>query len=200
MIDKEKSYTLSELLDNYGMMNIEFKFYGNNDKGDLILYMKTDAEKVSVFVSQDNHTKMDYLKLDEEKSKNIVFRFDHEVEEINLDFAVLVLKTSDINIPAGRYCLETINKLTIEQNKEDRELKEGLDEGFVYTIIDNNTGMNLYNDYYLFAKDKKSFIEELRDEKYANAENEIVRDNLKMILAYYDKEYIKSKEGEELGL
>ena len=63
MIDKEKSYTLSELLDNYGMMNIEFKFYGNNDKGDLILYMKTDAEKVSVFVSQDNHTKMDYLKL-----------------------------------------------------------------------------------------------------------------------------------------
>ena len=41
---------------------------------------------------------------------------------------------------------------------------------------------------------------ELRDEKYANAENEIVRDNLKMILAYYDKEYIKSREGEELGL
>lgn len=200
MIDKEKSYTLSELLDNYGMMNIEFKFYGNNDKGDLILYMKTDAEKVSVFVSQDNQSKMDYLKLDEEKAKNIVFKFDHEVDEINLDIAVLVLKTSDVNIPSARYCLETLDKLTIEQNKEDREVREDLENGFVYTIIDNNTGMTLYNDYYLFGNDKKSFIEELREEKYAKADNEIVKDNLKLILAYYDKEYIKSKEGEELGL
>lgn len=200
MIDKEKNYTLSELLDNYGMMNIEFKFYGNNDKGDLILYMKTDAENVSVFVSQDNQSKMDYLKLNEENAKNIVFKFDHEVDEINLDIAVLVLKTSDVNIPSARYCLETLDKLTIEQNKEDRKLKEGLDEGFVYTIIDNNTGMTLYNDYYLFEKDKKSFVEELREDKYANAENEIVRDNLKMILAYYDKEYIKETSEKEMEL
>ena len=198
MIDKEKVYTLSELLDEYGMMNIEFKFYGNNDKGDLILYMKTDADKVSVFLSQDKQTKLDYLKLDEENAKNIRFKFDHEVDEINLDIAVLVLKTSDVNIPAGRYCLETLNKLVEEQNLENRKNKEGLDDGIVYTIIDNNTGMTLYNDVYLFGKDKNNFIDELREEKYSNAENDLARDNLKLILAYYDKEYVK--DGDDLGL
>lgn len=198
MIDKEKVYTLSELLDEYGMMNIEFKFYGNNDKGDLVLYMKTDADKVSVFLSQDKQTKLDYLKLDEENAKNIRFKFDHEVDEINLDIAVLVLKTSDVNIPAGRYCLETLNKLVEEQNLENRKSKEGLDDGIVYTIIDNNTGMTLYNDVYLFGKDKNNFIDELREDKYSNAENDLARDNLKLILAYYDKEYVK--DGDDLGL
>lgn len=200
MIDKNKSYPLSELLDMYGMLNIEFMFYGNNDKGDLILYMKTDADKVSVFVSENKQTKLDYLKLNEENAKDIIFKFDHEVDEINLDIAVLVLKTSDVNIPSARYCLGTLDKLSIEQNQEEREITEGLEDGFVYTIIDNNTGMTLYNDVYLFGKDKKSFIEELREEKYANAENDLVRDNLKLILAYYDKEYIKDKDGESLGV
>ena len=46
MIDKEKSYTLSELLDNYGMMNIEFKFYGNNDDGE-----QQDLNKTQLYVS-----------------------------------------------------------------------------------------------------------------------------------------------------
>lgn len=198
MIDKKKNYKLKELLENFGMLNIEFKFYGNNDKGDLILYMKTDADKVSVFVSQDNQTKKDYLKLTEEEAQNIIFKFDHEVEEINLDIAVLVLKTSDVNIPSGRYSLETLNNLVKVQNGENRQKEDDLDDGIVYTIIDNNTGMTLYNDVYLFEKDKLDFIEELREEKYAKADNELIKDNLKLILAYYDKEYVK--EGDSIGL
>ena len=198
MINKDKCYTLDELLNEFGMMNIEFKFYGNNDKGDLILYMKTDADKVSVFTSLEEQTKRDYLKLDEKEAKKVKFKFDHEVDEINLDIAVLVLKTSDINIPAGRYSLETLNELIIIQNKEERKKEEDLDDGIVYTIIDNNTGMTLYNDYYLFDENKLDFIDELREEKYANAENDLVRDNLKLILAYYDKEY--QKVGESFGI
>ena len=150
MINKEKCYTLDELLNEFGMMNIEFKFYGNNDKGNLILYMKTDADKVSVFTYLEEQTKRDYLKLDEKEAKKVKFKFDHEVDEINLDIAVLVLKTSDINIPSGRYSLETLNELITIQNKEERKKEEDLDDGIVYTIIDNNTGMTLYNDYYLF--------------------------------------------------
>lgn len=198
MIDKEKCYTLDELLNKFGMMNIEFKFYGNNDKGNLILYMKTDADKVSVFTSLEEQTKRDYLKLDEKEAKKVKFKFDHEVDEINLDIAVLVLKTSDINIPSGRYSLETLNELITIQNKEERKKEEDLDDGIVYTIIDNNTGMTLYNDYYLFDENKLDFIDELREEKYANAENDLVRDNLKLILAYYDKEY--QKVGESFGI
>ena len=198
MIDKNKNYRLKELLKNFGMLNIEFKFYGNNEKGDLILYIKTDANKVLVFVSQDNQTKKDYLKLTEEEAQDIVFKFDHEIEEINLDIAVLVLKTSDVNIPAGRYSMETLNNLIKIQNQEDRLKEDNLDDGIVYTVIDNNTGMTLYNDVYLFEKDKLDFIEELREEKYANADNELIKNNLKLILAYYDKEYIK--EGEQFGL
>lgn len=198
MVNKDKCYTLDELLNEFGMMNIEFKFYGNNDKGDLILYMKTDADKVSVFTSLEEQTKRDYLKLDEKEAKKVKFKFDHEVDEINLDIAVLVLKTSDINIPAGRYSLETLNELIIIQNKEERKKEEDLDDGIVYTIIDNNTGMTLYNDYYLFDENKLDFIDELREEKYANAENDLVRDNLKLILAYYDKEY--QKVGESFGI
>lgn len=198
MINKEKCYTLDELLNEFGMMNIEFKFYGNNDNGNLILYMKTDADKVSVFTSLEEQTKRDYLKLDEKEAKKVKFKFDHEVDEINLDIAVLVLKTSDINIPSGRYSLETLNELITIQNKEERKKEEDLDDGIVYTIIDNNTGMTLYNDYYLFDENKLDFIDELREEKYANAENDLVRDNLKLILAYYDKEY--QKVGESFGI
>lgn len=199
-MNKNKIYTLSELLNKYGMTNIEFKFYGNNDNGELILYMKTDASKVSVFVSQDNQTKMDYLNLTEENAQNIRFKFDYEVDEINLDIAVLVLKTSDVNIPSTRYSLDTINKLVERQNQEDRVIEDGFEDGFVYTIIDNNTGITLYNDYYLFNKNKTNFIDELREEKYANANDKLIKDNLKLILAYYDKEYIKNKEGDEIGL
>lgn len=47
MIDKNKEYSLNELLDIYDMYNIDFKYYGNNKNGELELYLKTDTDKVS---------------------------------------------------------------------------------------------------------------------------------------------------------
>lgn len=194
MIDKNKDYHLSELLDDFGMLNIEFQFYGNNDKGNLVLYMKTDSDKVSVFVSTKNQTKNEYLKLDEETAKDTPFRFSHEVNELELDIAVIVLRTSSINIPSGRYTIQTLNKKIQEENKKCNLTDEELKDGIVYTIIDNNTGITLYNDVYLFGENKKDFISELREIKYSNTSNKLEKMNLQVILSYYDNELMESSE------
>ena len=69
MIDKNKLYSLDELLSIYDLYNIDFKYYGNNDNGELKLYLKTDADKVSVFKSIKRISKYDYLKLKEKEAE-----------------------------------------------------------------------------------------------------------------------------------
>lgn len=191
MLDKNKKYTLKELLDQYGMLNIEFKFYGNNDKGDLLLYMKTDIDKVSVFVSLNNQSKYDYLSLTEEEAMNIEFKFDKEVDELNLDIAVLVLRTSDVNIPSGRYTLDTLDKLTKEQDKEERHLEEGLEDGICYAIVDNNTAMTLYDGVYIFGNG--GFINDLKNNKLPEEQNKLKKQNAELILDYFNKSVEKDE-------
>ena len=110
MIDKDKTYSLSELLNYYDMNNLEFKFFGNNDKGDLNLYLKTDSEKVSVFKSIKKQSKADYLELDEKKASELEFQFDKEIDANQLEIVAIVLKTSDINIPSG---IQDVHYMTI---------------------------------------------------------------------------------------
>ncbi len=187
MFDKDKIYSLKELNDLYSMYNLEFKFYGNNNKGNLEVYMKTDANKVSVFKSIDlDITKYDYLKLTQEEAECVNFKFDREVEELELDIVVVVLKTSDINIPSAKYSLESLDKLTKEQDLENRIVSEdGLEDGISYIIVDNNTTCPLYTGVYIFNKDNEGFIEDLRN-KYENEQDTLLKDNLSMILNYYD--------------
>ena len=187
MFDKDKIYSLKELNDLYSMYNLEFKFYGNNNKGNLEVYMKTDANKVSVFKSIDlDMTKYDYLKLTQEEAECVNFKFDREVEELELDIVVVVLKTSDINIPSAKYSLESLDKLTKEQDLENRIVSEdGLEDGISYIIVDNNTTCPLYTGVYIFNKDNEGFIEDLRN-KYENEQDTLLKDNLSMILNYYD--------------
>ena len=61
MIDKNRIYSLDELLNIYSLYNLDFKYYSNNDKGDLEVYLKTDVDKMSVFKSINSQTKKDYL-------------------------------------------------------------------------------------------------------------------------------------------
>ena len=62
MFDKNKLYSYKELLDNYSMLNIEFKFYGQNDKGNLLLYLMTKDNKIFIFTSNNNgKSKEEYL-------------------------------------------------------------------------------------------------------------------------------------------
>ena len=102
-IDKDRIYSLDELINLYNMSNLEFKYYGNNKNGTLEFYMKTDANKVSVFSSIDSKlSKQDYIKLNEEEARKIKFKFNREVDDLELDIVAIVLKTSDVNIPCSR--------------------------------------------------------------------------------------------------
>lgn len=185
MIDKNKKYTLRELLNSFNMYNIEFKFYGNNDKGDLEVYLKTDVDKMSVFRSITKQTKLDYLKLNEDSAKNVKFKFDREVDELELDIVAIVLRTSDINIPSTKYTLKTLDRLTREQDLEERKSVNDLHDGIVYTIVDNNTGCTLYDNVYLFDKNKEGLMKELEKE-YENENDSLLKNNLKIILDYYN--------------
>lgn len=185
MIDRNKNYTLNELLDTYSMYNIDFKYYGNNNNGELEVYLKTDTDIVSVFKSILKISKYDYLKLNEEEAKKLEFRFDREVNELELDIVAVVLRTSDVNIPAGRYTLKTLDKLTKEQDKEKREDND-LSDGIAYIIVDNNTACTLYDDTYLFKKDQGGLIANL-EEKLKKEEKGLIYDNLKLILNYFNE-------------
>ena len=185
MIDKTKEYSLNELLNIYSLYNIDFKYYGNNNNGELELYLKTDADKVSVFISNLKISKKEYLKLTEKEARKIKFIYDREVNELELDVVAVVLRTSDINIPAGRYTLSTLDKLTKEQDLEEREETE-LSDGIAYIVVDNNTACTLYDDTYLFSKDGGGLIASLK-ERIKSEKNDMIRDNLKLILNYYDE-------------
>lgn len=195
MIDINKKYSLAELLKLYDMYNLEFKFYGNNANGKLEVYMKTDIDKMAVFSSiNPNMTKNDYINLSESEAKKLEFKFDREVLDVELDIVAVVLKTSDVNIPSTKYSLETLDKLTKEQDQEDRKLKDGKQDGICYFIVDHNTGCNLYDGVYIFDKNNKGLIEDLKS-KYKEEDNQLLKDNLKLILDYckelQDKEIIR---------
>lgn len=193
MIDKNKIYTLHDLIELFNMVNLEFKFYGNNKNGLLEFYMKTDIDKISVFTSIDKQlTKYNYLSLNEEEAKKIKFRFDREIDEMDLDIVAIVLKTSDVNIPSTKYSLETLDRLTKEQDQENREITDdGLVDGISYLIVDNNTACTLYDNVYVFNKNNKGLIEDLK-QKFTEEKDELLKNNLALILDYYDE--IKNKK------
>jgi len=185
MIDKEKVYTLDELIGN--MYNLEFKFYGNNNNGKLEVYVKTDNDTISVFTSLNgNMSKQDYLKLNEDDARKLEFVFDREVDEVNLDIVAVVVRTSDVNIPSGKYSLDALDKLTKEQDQEERKNKKGIKDGISYFILDHNTTCNLYDDVYVFDKNNNGLIEDLK-QKYETEHDELLKGNLKLILDYIEE-------------
>lgn len=189
MVDKNKKYTLEELLNIYNFYNLDFKYYGNTKKGDLELYLKTDENTISVFKSLNNQRTLDYLKLNEEEARKILFQFDREVEEMDLDIIAIVVRTSDINIPSNKYKLETLDKLTKEQDLEDRSNSKR-DDGISYIIVDQNTTCPLYDGVYIFNDNEGGLINSLEN-KLQEETNSLLKDNLKMILDYY---YARTKE------
>ncbi len=183
MLDKNKEYTLNELLNMFSFFNIDSKYYGNREKGDLELYLKTDIDTISVFKSVDKLKTLDYLKLTEEEARDVKFRFDREVDEMDLDIIAIVVRTSDINIPSNKYKLETLDRLTKEQDLEYKNGNENND-GISYIIVDQNTTCPLYDDVYLFGNDEGGFIKSL-ETRYEKEADNLRKDNLKMILDYY---------------
>lgn len=184
MFDENKLYTLEELFQKYSMYNICFKYFGNKERGDLELYLKTGSDKLSVFKNYSKQTKMDYLSLDEKDIKKINFIFDREVNDLEVDIQVYVIRTSNVSIPSARYTLRTLDRLTKEQDLKEEKSDKQLKNGIVYMIVDNNTACNLYDDCYLFDKNNNGLIEDLKN-KYEVENNSLLKQNLKMILDYY---------------
>ena len=160
MIDKNREYTLKELLDIYNFYNLDFKYYGDHQRGDLELYLKTDTGKISVFKSINNQKTLDYLKLREEEAEKVVFVFDRELDEEELDIVAIVVRTSDINIPSNKYKLETLDRLTKEQDLEKKD------------------------NVYMFGQGEGGFINSLEN-RLKEESDSLSKNNLKMVLDYY---------------
>lgn len=173
---------MKELLDKFCLFNLEFRELGNNQNGELELLLKTDIDKISVFKSIDHTSKYDYLKLNEEQAKKMKFKFDREENMMDLDIVAIVLKTSDINIPAGRYTLKKLDELTQEQDLENRS-ESNFEDGIIYLIIENSVGCTLYDGVYTFSKENHGLLKDL-EKRYEQETNELLKNNLKLILDY----------------
>ena len=182
MFDKNKIYEMQELLDKYVLYNLEFRKLGNNANGELELLLKTGTDKVSVFRSVNHTSKHDYLKLSEEQAKKVCFKFDREENIVDLDIVAIVVRISDINIPAGRYTLKTLDELTKAQDLEERP-KSDFEDGIVYLIVENSVGCDLYDGVYTFSKENHGLLEDL-EKKYEQETDELLKNNLKLILDY----------------
>ena len=93
MFDKNKLYSYKELLDNYSMLNIEFKFYGQNDKGNLLLYLMTKDNKIFIFTSNNNgKSKEEYLQYELKDIETLKFKYESEVEMQDYNINVIEAK------------------------------------------------------------------------------------------------------------
>ena len=184
MLNKNKTYTFKELNNLYNMLNIEFKYFGQNNKGDLILYM-LDKDKIIMFVSNNNgKDKKSYLDYTSNEMNNLKFKFDKEVEMQDYDINVIVNTSSCEKIPSGRYSIETLNDLTIE-NDDYKLSNSQVDQinGIDYLVIERNNNTTLFSGRYLFGNNGLlNDIEYNLLPQYEREKNEIAIDNIKAIL------------------
>ena len=154
MIDKNKFYSYKELLDMYSMLNIEFKYYGHNDKGNILLHLMTRDNKILVFSSDNNgKSKYDYLHYSIEDIENLNFKYEMEVEMQDYNINVIVNTSTCEKIPSGRYSITTLDKMTKENDDFIvKELKEDQINGLAYMVVEKNSNTNLFSGVYEFGK------------------------------------------------
>ena len=100
---------------------------------------------------------------------------------MDLDIVCIVIKSSDVNIPSAKYKLETLDKLTQEQDLESRTNEDGIS----YIIVDQNTSCPLYDGIYIFNNNEGGLIKSLENQ-LENQKDKLLKDNLKLILSYYN--------------
>lgn len=194
MLNKTKIYSFKELLELYDMLNIEFKYFGQNDKGDIVLYMLDANNKILSFISNNNGKgKLDYLKYNDIEINNLKFKFDKEVDMQDYDINIIVNSSSNEKIPSARYSIETLDRLTIENDdfKLDN-LKENQINGFTYIVVERNSNTSLFSGKYEFGNN--GLLKDMQDNllpQYESENNSIAVNNIKTILQmfkYNDKE------------
>ena len=198
MIDKNKYYSYKELLNLYSLLNIEFKYFGHNDKGNLLLHLMTRDNKILVFSSNNNgKSKYDYLKYSNTDIDDLKFKYEMEVEMQDYDINVIVNTSTCEKIPSGRYSIETIDSLTRENDAfYDAGLKEDQINGIAYMVIEKSSNTTLFSGVYEFGKG--GFLYDLENNQlpeYKKSNNKIVVSNIKEVLNLFknnelDKEMI----------
>lgn len=198
MIDKNKFYSYKELLDMYSMLNIEFKYYGHNDKGNILLHLMTRDNKILVFSSDNNgKSKYDYLHYSIEDIENLNFKYEMEVEMQDYNINVIVNTSTCEKIPSGRYSITTLDKMTKENDDFIvKDLKEDQINGLAYMVVEKNSNTNLFSGVYEFGKG--GFLYDLEYNllpAYQNAKNKIAVSNIREILNLFknnelDKEMV----------
>ena len=187
MLDKNKTYSFKELTDLYNMLNIEFKYFGQNDKGDLILYM-LDNDKILTFISNNNgNGKIDYLNYNDEDIDNLSFKFYKEVEMQDYDINIIVNTSPNEKIPSGRYSIETIDKLTIENDdfKIDNPIENQVN-GIAYIVVEKNSNTPLFSGIYKFGNNGLlNDIENNLLPQYEKENNKIAVNNIKDFFKLY---------------
>ena len=187
MLDKNKTYSFKELSNLYNMLNIEFKYFGQNDKGDLILYM-LDNDRILTFISNNNgNGKKDYLKYSDEDIDNLQFKFDKEVEMQDYDINIIVNTSTNEKIPSGRYSVETLDKLTIENDdfKMDNPLEDQIN-GIAYLVVEKNSNTPLFSGIYEFGNN--GLLNDMENNllpQYEKENNKIAVNNIKDILKMF---------------
>lgn len=106
----------------------------------------------------------------------------------NLDMCLFKFQKKKINEE-----LEQIEKELFKQYEKIGEevdimnkLKSAISNNNDIKEVDNNTACTLYDDTYLFSKDGGGLIASLK-ERIKSEKNDLIRDNLKLILNYYDE-------------
>lgn len=198
MIDKNKYYSYKELLNLYSLLNIEFKYFGHNDRGNLLLHLMTKDNKILVFSSNNNgKSKYDYLKYSNTDIDELKFKYEMEVEMQDYDINVIVNTSTCEKIPSGRYSIETIDSLTRENDAYyDAGLNEDQINGIAYMVIEKSSNTTLFSGVYEFGKG--GFLYDLENNQlpeYKKSNNKIVVSNIKEVLNLFknnelDKEMI----------
>lgn len=185
MLNKDKLYFYKELNDLYNILNIEFMYFGQNQKGHLVLYVQS-ADKIYAFTSNNNgKNKKKYLNYNKEEIDNLKFKFDKEVDILDYDINIIVNNSSNPKIPSGRYSFETLNNLTIENDGFHIDNEEQIN-GIDYIVIERENNNTLFNGRYLFGNNGLIYdIENNLLPKYENERNDIATSNIKAILQIF---------------
>lgn len=198
MIDKTKYYTYKDLLNMYSMLNIEFKYFGHNDKGNILLHLMTKDNKILVFSSDNNgKSKYDYLNYTMEDIEKLKFKYEMEVEMQDYNINVIVNTSTCEMIPSGRYSITTLDKMTKENDDfVSKDLNKDQIDGLAYLVVEKNSNTTLFSGVYEFGKG--GFLYDLEYNllpEYKSSKNKVAVSNIQEILNLFknnelDKEMV----------
>ena len=176
-----------ELKEKFDILNVRFENLSKNSIGDLLLYVKTDYDKVSIFKSKNIKDKYYYLNLSKDKKDSMIFELIKEVNMDELKIFIAITKSSSDYTPDAYYTIEHLEECVKNQEKEQVETSEFEINGFAYTVFDDEISMPLFSEVYEFGSG--GFMNDIKNRilpKYDN-ENQELAENVRKVIDYYSR-------------